>query len=123
MLSGAVWAGFQGFGEHQMLIFRTIVAFVGALLRDRSELAAENIALRHQLALFLNPDVESVSSPESTWNPEASDFEMREKIFKLAMLEEGFYIFHGYGSISAAHTDEEIQRSLDSAEKIAKKWQ
>jgi len=72
---------------------------------------------------FLNPDIESVSSPEITWNPEASDFEMREKIFKLAMLEEGFYIFHGYGSISAAHTDEEIQRSLDSAEKIAKKWQ
>jgi len=72
---------------------------------------------------FLNPEIDSVSSPEITWNPEASDFEMREKIFKLSMLEEGFYIFHGYGAISAAHTDEEIQRSLDAAEKIAKKWQ
>jgi len=72
---------------------------------------------------FLSPEIESVSSPEITWNPEASDFEMREKIFKLSMLEEGFYIFHGYGSISAAHTDEEIQRSLDATEKIAKKWQ
>ena len=72
---------------------------------------------------FLSPEIESVSSPEITWNPEVSDFDMREKIFKLSMLEEGFYIFHGYGGISAAHTDEEIQRSLDAAEKIAKKWQ
>jgi len=72
---------------------------------------------------FLNPEIESVSSPEITWNPEASDFDLREKIFKLSMLEEGFYIFHGYGAISAAHTDEDIQLSLDAAERIAKKWQ
>jgi glutamate-1-semialdehyde 2,1-aminomutase len=47
---------------------------------------------------------------------------MREKIFKLAMLNEGFYTFHGYGAISAAHSDEDIQDSLDAVDRIAKKW-
>ena len=47
---------------------------------------------------------------------------MREKIFKLAMLLEGFNIFHGYGAISDAHTEKEIQSSLDAVERIARKW-
>jgi len=51
-----------------------------------------------------------------------SDFEMREKVFKLAMINEGFYTFHGFGALSDAHTDEEIQSSLDAVERIAKKW-
>ncbi|MBN1223347.1 MAG: aminotransferase class III-fold pyridoxal phosphate-dependent enzyme [Candidatus Aminicenantes bacterium] len=71
---------------------------------------------------FLDPRIDSVSTPEIVWNPEMSDFMMREKIFKLAMLEEGFNIFHGYGGISAAHTDEEIQSSIDAVERIAEKW-
>jgi glutamate-1-semialdehyde 2,1-aminomutase len=38
------------------------------------------------------------------------------------MLNEGFNTFHGYGAISAAHSEAEIQASLDAVEKIAKKW-
>ena len=71
---------------------------------------------------FLNEKIERVIAPEDAWNPEINDFELREKIFKLAMLNEGFYVFHGYGSISTAHTDEEIQASLDAVEQIAEKW-
>jgi glutamate-1-semialdehyde 2,1-aminomutase len=71
---------------------------------------------------FLNEKIEKVSSPEQVWNPVVCDFELREKIFKLSMLEEGFNIFHGYGAVSAAHTDNEIQASLDAVERIAKKW-
>lgn len=71
---------------------------------------------------FLHEKIERIISPEQVWNPEVCDFEIREKIFKLAMLEEGFNIFHGYGGISAAHTEEEIQSSLDAVEKIARKW-
>ena len=56
------------------------------------------------------------------WNPAISDVELREKIFKLAMLEEGFNTFHGYGQVTAAHTDDEIQASLDAVERIARKW-
>jgi len=71
---------------------------------------------------FLNEKLDKLSFPEQIWNPKTSDIEKREKIFKLAMLEEGFNTFHGYGSISTAHSDEEIQGSLDAVERIAKKW-
>ena len=71
---------------------------------------------------FLRENVDRVESPEQVWNPEVCDLELRERILKLAMLREGFNIFHGYGAISAAHTNEEIQASLDAAERIAKEW-
>jgi glutamate-1-semialdehyde 2,1-aminomutase len=71
---------------------------------------------------FLHEKIDRITSPEQVWNPEVSDLELREKIFKLAMLEEGFNIFHGFGAVSAAHTEREIQGSLDAVERIAKKW-
>jgi glutamate-1-semialdehyde 2,1-aminomutase len=71
---------------------------------------------------FLHDLSARIQSPEQVWNPDICDIEMREKIFKLAMILEGFHVFHGYGSISGAHTEEEIQASLDAVERIAKKW-
>jgi glutamate-1-semialdehyde 2,1-aminomutase len=72
---------------------------------------------------FLHPGYDRhITSPEQVWDPDICDVEMREKMFKLAMLEEGFNIFHGYGSISAAHTEQEIQDSLAAVERIARKW-
>jgi glutamate-1-semialdehyde 2,1-aminomutase len=72
---------------------------------------------------FLHSSLERIMSPEEAWNPEVSDSELREKIFKLSMLEEGFNIFHGYGTIAVAHTDEEIEASLEAVDRIATKWQ
>lgn len=72
---------------------------------------------------FLRGNANRVSSPEEVWNPEVCDVEMREKIFKLAMLEEGFNIFHGYGAVSSSHTNEEIQASLDAVERVAQRWE
>ncbi len=71
---------------------------------------------------FLHSNEARITSPEESWNPEISDFELREKIFKLSMLEEGFNIFHGYGTIAAAHSDEEIERSLKAVDNIATRW-
>jgi glutamate-1-semialdehyde 2,1-aminomutase len=71
---------------------------------------------------FLKEGVDRVTSPDDAWNPEVSDFEIREKIFKLAMLVEGFNVFHGYGAISAAHSESDIQASIDAVERIARKW-
>ena len=71
---------------------------------------------------FLHESCDRIESPEQVWNPDVCDIELREKIFKLAMIQEGFNVFHGYGSISGAHTEEEIQASLDAVERIAKKW-
>ncbi len=71
---------------------------------------------------FLKEKIDRISFPEQVWNPEVCDFELREKIFNLSMLEEGFNVFHGYGAVSSAHTESEIQASLDAVERIAKKW-
>ncbi|MCP2604574.1 aminotransferase class III-fold pyridoxal phosphate-dependent enzyme [Candidatus Aminicenantes bacterium AH-873-B07] len=71
---------------------------------------------------FLNEEIEKITTPEEVWNPKVCDVELREKIFKLAMVNEGFNIFHGFGAISFAHTEEEIQASLDAIERIAQKW-
>jgi len=70
----------------------------------------------------LNKDVEEITSPEQVWNTEICDIEMREKIFKMAMLNEGFNIFHGYGGISSVHTEKDIQASLDAVDRIAQKF-
>ena len=71
---------------------------------------------------FLQKELDRLDSPEQIWNPEINDFELREKIFKLALILEGFNTFHGYGSISSAHTEKEIGASLDAVERIAKAW-
>jgi len=71
---------------------------------------------------FLRKKIDKVTSPERVWNPGVSDVELREKAFKLAMMVEGFHIFHGYGAISMSHQEKEIQASLDAVERIARKW-
>jgi glutamate-1-semialdehyde 2,1-aminomutase len=71
---------------------------------------------------FLRENCDKVESPDQVWNPRVCDIDLREKVFKLAMLMEGFNIFHGFGAISYAHSDDEIQASLDAVERIAKKW-
>jgi glutamate-1-semialdehyde 2,1-aminomutase len=71
---------------------------------------------------FVRSNVEQITSPEESLNPEVSDFELREKIFKLSMLEQGFNIFHGYGTIALAHSDEEIEASLGAVDRIASEW-
>ncbi len=71
---------------------------------------------------FLVQDIGCVTSPEQAWNPDVVDCELREKIFKLAMILEGFHIFHGYGAVTAAHTEEEVMASLDAVRRIAERW-
>ncbi|NBF41897.1 MAG: aminotransferase class III-fold pyridoxal phosphate-dependent enzyme [Spirochaetes bacterium] len=63
----------------------------------------------------------SVSSPDQVYDPARSDMELRDEIFRLAMLKEGFHVVHGYGGISFAHTEEQIQESLDAFERIARR--
>lgn len=71
---------------------------------------------------FLHEKIDKISSPEQVWNPEFCEIEMREKVFKLAMLDRGFNIFHGFGAVSAAHNEKEIQACLDAVEQIAGEW-
>lgn len=72
---------------------------------------------------FLRNKVDRVTSPDQVWNPEVCHVDLREKFFKLAMLEEGFNIFHGFGAISTAHTEDEMKKALEAVERIAEKWE
>lgn len=69
----------------------------------------------------LTDGAEAVRSPDQVYDPARSDMELRDAVFKLAMLKEGFHVVHGYGGISFAHSEEQIQESLDAFERIAKR--
>jgi glutamate-1-semialdehyde 2,1-aminomutase len=71
---------------------------------------------------FLREEIDRITSPEQVWDPRINDVELRESLFKLAMLLEGFNIFHGFGTISQAHSDQEIDASLEAVERIAGEW-
>ncbi len=71
---------------------------------------------------FLLKDLVTLNSPQQVFNPEISDYSLREEIFRFSMLEKGFYVFHGFGAISTAHSEKEIQHAIDAVELIAKKW-
>jgi glutamate-1-semialdehyde 2,1-aminomutase len=44
-----------------------------------------------------------LTSPETVWNPQICDVEMRERILKLALLLERVHVMHGLGAVSTAH--------------------
>ncbi|MBU4203963.1 MAG: aminotransferase class III-fold pyridoxal phosphate-dependent enzyme [Acidobacteria bacterium] len=116
----------------------TVYSTIGSL-GDRARTEIENILRSHGFFVrcsgkdpsvvpssscvgvhFLNEDAEKVRSPEQVWNSRLADFEMREKLFKMAMLNEGFHVFHGYGAVSLAHSEVDIQASLDAVDRIGR---
>ncbi len=68
---------------------------------------------------FLHESTDRITSPEKVWSANKCDPEMRERIFKLAMINEGVNICHGFGGVSLSHSDKHIQVSLDAVERIA----
>lgn len=83
----------------------------GRPVTENSSLVAVHIA---------TDGAETVTSPDQVYDPSRSDIELRDHILKLAMLKEGFHVVHGYGAASYAHTEAQIQGSLDAFERIAK---
>jgi len=71
---------------------------------------------------FLHKKIDRITSPEQVWNTNTCDPEMREKIFKLAMINEGVNISHGFGGVSSVHSDKHIQAYLDAVERIARSF-
>lgn len=48
-----------------------------------------------------------------------TDIARREKEFRLRMLNHGIYTMHGGGAISMAHTNEDVERIIEAAAKVA----
>jgi glutamate-1-semialdehyde 2,1-aminomutase len=49
-------------------------------------------------------------SPEQTRNPALCDVDLADTVLQLALLLEDVFVMHGLGSVSAAHTEADIER-------------
>ncbi|MGB9893824.1 MAG: hypothetical protein ACPLRA_05375, partial [Candidatus Saccharicenans sp.] len=67
----------------------------------------------------------SYRSPEDVWNPDRSEVFLREEALKLALLLNGVHVVHGGGCLSAAHTPEDVAKTIQAyaeAARIFKKY-
>ena len=51
---------------------------------------------------------------------ECTDIHKREVEFKVRMLTQGVHVVHGGGAISLAHSETDIQRTIEAAGEVAK---
>ncbi|MGB9629053.1 MAG: aspartate aminotransferase family protein, partial [Thermodesulfobacteriota bacterium] len=49
-----------------------------------------------------------------------TDIEKREVEFRIRMLTKGVHVMHGGGSLSTAHSDEDIERIIEATKEVAK---
>jgi glutamate-1-semialdehyde 2,1-aminomutase len=68
---------------------------------------------------FPQKDKISYSSPEDVWDPARSDVFLREEALKLALLINGVHVVHGGGCLSTAHTEQDIDRTIEAYRQAA----
>jgi glutamate-1-semialdehyde 2,1-aminomutase len=61
----------------------------------------------------------SITTPEENWNPRVCDFDMRERVLRLALVICGFHTVHGFGSVCAPHDDQDVDRFLNAVQEVA----
>ncbi len=61
---------------------------------------------------------EILNSPHSI--NERTDIEKREVEFRIRMLNHGVHVMHGGGSLSLAHSDEDIERMIEATREVAR---
>jgi len=86
-----------------------------------------NQTVEHSSFFMVNFPKKKISylGPEDVWNPERSDVFLREEALKLALLLNGVHVVHGGGCLSAAHTVEDVDRTVEAyaeAARIFKKY-
>jgi glutamate-1-semialdehyde 2,1-aminomutase len=60
-------------------------------------------------------------TPEQTRNPEACDVELSDTVLQLALLLEDVFVMHGFGAVSTAHTEADIDRLGEACRRAAKR--
>jgi glutamate-1-semialdehyde 2,1-aminomutase len=66
-------------------------------------------------------DKRCIDTPAESQSPETVDLELTNRIIPLAMLLEGVHVVHGLGSVSAAHTDEDIRTLIAACGRAAER--
>jgi glutamate-1-semialdehyde 2,1-aminomutase len=62
-----------------------------------------------------------LTCPEQVGNPDLSDIVLREKVLKLGLLVQDVNVSHGVGAVSMAHSDADIERTLEAVDQVAKR--
>jgi glutamate-1-semialdehyde 2,1-aminomutase len=62
-----------------------------------------------------------VVRPEDALNPKICDVALSEKVLRVAMLLENVYAMNGLGSISTAHTDEDLSFLREAVRRVARR--
>jgi len=70
---------------------------------------------------FPHDPASSCDSPEQTRNPDVCDVVMSDVVIQLALLLEDVFVMHGLGSVSLAHTVEDIGRLAEACRKAARR--
>jgi glutamate-1-semialdehyde 2,1-aminomutase len=60
-------------------------------------------------------------SPEDTHNPHLCDAELSDRVLQLALLLEDVYVVHGLGSISAAHSEADVEYLAQACGRAARR--
>jgi len=66
----------------------------------------------------VRPDIE-IDSPDIASDPACCNMEVRELVLRLALLLEDVYAVHGLGSLSAAHTEQDLEKLYVACERAA----
>ncbi len=60
-------------------------------------------------------------TPEQIRNPGLCDVELTDTVLQLALLLEDVHVVHGLGSVSTAHTEQDIDRLADACRRAARR--
>ena len=73
------------------------------------------------MLLFPYHDAFELRTPEDAHDPRVTDIELRERVLRLALLLENVHVVHGGGSVSAAHTEEDIAVLEAACQRVARR--
>jgi glutamate-1-semialdehyde 2,1-aminomutase len=68
----------------------------------------------------VRPGIE-IDSPDVASDPTCCNMEARERVLKLALLMEDVYAVHGLGSLSMAHTDQDLDKLYAACKRAAQR--
>ena len=108
-------------GQQMRIRIEQVFAEQGILARctgyPNAAVQGSSLALIH---FPVRPDIE-IDSPDVASDPACCNMEVRERVLKLALLLEDVYAVHGLGSISTAHTDQDLEHLYTACERAAQR--
>jgi glutamate-1-semialdehyde 2,1-aminomutase len=106
-------------GERMRARIEHVFAEQGVLARctghPNDAVQGSSLALIH---FPVRPDIE-IDSPDVASDPTCCNMEVREMVLKLALLMEDVFAVHGLGSLSTAHTEQDLERLYSACERAA----